>query len=513
MLEFRVLGPLEVLRNDGRLEIEGAKPRALLALLLLDEGFARSKTRLVEDVWGGAPPPSAAKVLQVYVSQLRKTLGAELIVTVADSYRLQLGSNMLDLRRFEDFLEQGRSALGAGRPDQASELLSEALALWRGEPLAGLDEPALDAPRARLEELRLAATESWNEAELARGRHESLLPELALQAKRHPFRERLRAQRMLALYRAGRQAEALAEYRNLRSLLCHELGLEPHGDVRRLEQAILRQDPSLDAELPPATLDARSIVVAGRGGGLEEILSVIQPVAAHRGREVIALDTGGTDVAAAARALEPFRSDSVRVAAFVSQTPGADTLRIAVQEDADLLVLACTGEELSGPPPVELAQVPCDLALWFRGPAEPSRPVAVPFGGEDDDWAALELAAALAGAHGSGLLLVAPGATEVGGRDPSRLLASAALVVQRFGGVSAMPRLFAPDDGVTSAITGAGLVVAGLGGWPPHGVRGARRRLVETAGLSVVLVRRGLRPSPLAPPQGLTRFRWSIGAA
>jgi DNA-binding SARP family transcriptional activator len=242
-MDFRILGPLEVWDRGRPLEVRRPKHRALLVALLLRAGAAVSVDQLLDDLWGERPPPTAKGSLQNAVSALRKLLGAEVLRTKSPGYRLDIERDRVDLFRFERLLEEARSTTGVER---RAELLGEALALWRGPPLADLAfEPFVLLESPRLEDLRSAAREELIEARLTLGEHAELLPELEALAAQHPFNERLRGQLMLALYRAGRQAQALEAYRQARDLLVEELGLEPSTSLRELQQAILRHDPSL----------------------------------------------------------------------------------------------------------------------------------------------------------------------------------------------------------------------------------------------------------------------------
>jgi DNA-binding SARP family transcriptional activator len=259
-MEFRILGPLEI-REEGRvLRLGGAKQRALLASLLLRANEVVSRDRLIDELWGASPPDTARTALQVYVSQLRKALGRDLILTQPPGYLVRVRDGELDLHRFERLVAAAR----AEEPALAARLLREGLALWRGSPLAELDDSFARAERARLEEQRLAALEQRVEAELALGRHAELVPELEGLVREQPLRERLRGQLMLALYRCGRQADALEVYRTGRRLLDEELGLEPDNELQRLEKAILNHDPSLEspvvagAERPSVALRRRA---------------------------------------------------------------------------------------------------------------------------------------------------------------------------------------------------------------------------------------------------------------
>ena len=244
-MEFRILGPLEVVRDGKPLVMGAAKPRALLALLLLHADEVVSSDRLIDGLWGEEAPATAQKALQVYVSQLRKTLDPEILVTQPPGYVLRPGR--LDLRDFEEMLARGQAARSEGDPEAASRELGAALALWRGPPLSGLEfEPFAAAEIARLEELRLTALEDRIDADLELGAHGELVAELERLVTDNPVRERLARQLMLALYRSGRQTESLEAFRRTREGLL-ELGLEPSRSLRDLERAILNQDPALEA--------------------------------------------------------------------------------------------------------------------------------------------------------------------------------------------------------------------------------------------------------------------------
>src|SRR5262245_11015092 len=198
----------------------------------------------MEELWGEQPPDTAVKALRVYVSQLRKTLGHDLVETHPSGYSVKLAPGELDADRFEELVRRARGLLVAGEPAEAEQVLAEALALWRGPPLAEFRYEAFARDEiARLEELHLVALEQRLEAELALGRHVEAVPELEALVREHPLRERLRELLMLALYRSGRQADALAAYQDARSTLVEELGLDPGESLQRLEQAILRRVP------------------------------------------------------------------------------------------------------------------------------------------------------------------------------------------------------------------------------------------------------------------------------
>ena len=219
------------------------------AILLLHANEAVGNDRLIDDLWAGRPPATAAKVLQTYVSQLRKALGSEVIVTGPAGYSVHVEPDGLDLHRFEHLAAEAHGA----EPPVAAERLREALALWRGPPLVEFaGEPWAQAEVGRLEELRLSALQDRIDAELALGRAGELVGELEVLVAEHPLSERLRGQLMLALYRADRQADALAAYRAARETLVQTLGIEPGAALRSLERAILVQDPVLDIAPPRA---------------------------------------------------------------------------------------------------------------------------------------------------------------------------------------------------------------------------------------------------------------------
>ena len=282
-MEFRILGPLEAVADGRVVALDAAKQRALLAILLLHAGEPVARDRLIEDLWDGRPPATAAKVLQTYVSQLRKALGSDVIVTRPGGYELAVEPDGLDLHRFERLVGEAR------RTEQAvaSDRLREALELWRGPPLAEFAyERWAQAEIGRLAELRLSVLQDRIDADLACGRDGDLVGELERLVSEHPLSERMRGQLMLALYRSGRQAEALAAYREARETLVETLGIEPGAALRQLERAILDQDPALDVVppmqpaaapmRPPASLRARSTSFVGRGRELGEIRALLR---------------------------------------------------------------------------------------------------------------------------------------------------------------------------------------------------------------------------------------------
>jgi DNA-binding SARP family transcriptional activator len=496
-MDFRILGPLEVEADARVLPIGGRQPRALLTILLLDANRIVSRDRLMEALWGDEPPERAANALQVYVSQLRKALGARQIETRAPGYRLRVERDDHDLGRFETLVERARDEADSRR---RAALLSEALSLWRGLPLAEFrEEPFARAAGRRLVELRLGALEQRIEAELELGEHARLVTELEELVEQEPLREWPRRQLMLALYRSGRQAEALERYRSGRKLLVGELGIEPSPRMHELERAILRHDPALE-EHDLRDRPARGAVICA-AAGLHQVLA---PLCAD-GRELILVELAKPDeLASRSASLEPLRSEllargiEARTVCFTSADPGVDLVRLASEQEAELL--AVVGVD----PP---AGSPCDVALAPRPDLDfaTSGPVLVPFGGGRDEWAALELGAWLARAHSLPLRLLGVEATG-GRRDASRLLASASLALQRFTGTAAEPVLVPPGaDGILGE-TGS-ILVASLG----EDLGPLRRELVDRTAIPLLLVKAGLRPGGLAPDHTLTRFSWSLG--
>ena len=251
-MEYRILGPLEVVDEGEPVPLGRPKERLVLAVLLLHANEFVSRERLIDDLWGESPPPTARKAVNGYVSQLRKALsrnGLDPIATADGGYRLEVGSDELDASRLQRVLADARERAAAGELEAAAELLGEALALWRGPTLAGLLlESHGRAEVAQLDELRLTALMDRVDCDLVLGRHEEVLGELHVLVGEHPLQERLRAQLMLALYRADRQAEALDAYQQARKVLVQELGIEPSPALQRLQKGILIQDPAL--ELP-----------------------------------------------------------------------------------------------------------------------------------------------------------------------------------------------------------------------------------------------------------------------
>jgi DNA-binding SARP family transcriptional activator len=299
-MDYRILGPLEALDGERQLPLGGARQRAVLAVLLLHANETLTRDVIVDELWGEDAPPTAAKVLQNCVSALRKELPPDTIRTVGGAYGLTLEPGELDRDRFERMLAEGRAALEGGDHAEASDQLRRALALWRGAPLSDFSyERFAEDEIKRLEELHVAALEDRIEADLALGHHDELVPELEALVTRHPLRERLRGQLMLALYRAGRQAEALDSYRAARRTLLADLGIEPGRALRELEQAILAQVPGLDAARrhpQPVHRPGRAAAspLEGHAEELELLEAGLEDALAGRGRLFVVIGDAGT---------------------------------------------------------------------------------------------------------------------------------------------------------------------------------------------------------------------------
>jgi DNA-binding SARP family transcriptional activator/DNA-binding GntR family transcriptional regulator len=305
MTEFRILGPLEVADGGGALPLTGGKARALLARLLLDANRTVSVDAIVDSLWGqDNVPASAIKMVHVYVSQLRKVLPAGVLRTRAPGYVLEVEPGAVDLVQFTQLRGEGRAALADGDAHEAAERLRAALALWRGTALAEFTDPFAAAQAAHLEELRIACVEDRIEADLALGRHSDLVGELRLLVAGHPLRERLRCQLMLALYRAGRQAEALAVYHEFRKTLQDELGIEPSPALNARQHQVLTQDPALDlaagdsrsASVPAGDAQrrgGRADGVVGRAAELERLECAFDAAVAGRGRTALVVGPAG----------------------------------------------------------------------------------------------------------------------------------------------------------------------------------------------------------------------------
>lgn len=544
-MEFRILGTLEVASEGRLLPLGGAKQRAMLAILLLSANEVVSTDRLIDTLWGGRPPQAAAAGVQNFASQLRKVLEPEagrgqhrILVTRPPGYVLRVQGDRLDLTRFERLLAEARKEAA---PEAKASKLRAALSLWRGAPLADLGHAPFAQPEIhRLEELRLVALEERIDAELAIGRHADAVADLEPLIAEHPLRERLRAQLMVALYRAGRQAEALRAYQDARRALVDELGLEPSPSLRALEKQVLAQDPAL-AWYPPEEQPAaghtgrerprRSILVAlSNESGLDRLLALAAPLAGPRASHELILarlvpPREAEELRRTSARLDERRAElgarevSARVAAFTSAYAGSDLARLASEQDVDLVLLDAEADRILVPATrTVLDQAPCDVALVLPPTSlteslERGAAIVVPFGGAEHDWAALELGAWLASAHDARLTLLGTTERPAGGkRDASRLLATASLAIQRVVGIAAEPLLTpAGHDAVAGVAESALAIVLGISRrWRSEGLGSTRLAIAGAARAPTLVVRRGPRPGVLAPGGSLTQYTWSL---
>jgi class 3 adenylate cyclase/tetratricopeptide (TPR) repeat protein len=332
-VEVRLLGPLQALKDGRPVPLGGAKPRALIAALALEPGRVVSVDRLVEDLWPGEPPETAAHALQVYVSQIRKALGSAAISTRTPGYALELDTDCVDVGRFVRLAEAGRAELHAANFAIAESALRDALALWRGAALADfLYEPFAQTEIARLEDLRLVTLEERIEAGLALGRHVELVSELDALVDAHPLRERPCAQLMLALYRSGRQPDALAAYRRVRETLVEELGIEPKRELKELEAAILRQDESLlpDVAATVPAMEFRRLVTI-LFADVVESMALAEALDAEAVAEILRryFDTVSAALTRHGGTVEKFAGDAVMAVFGIPVSHEDDALRAA----------------------------------------------------------------------------------------------------------------------------------------------------------------------------------------
>jgi DNA-binding SARP family transcriptional activator len=527
VLDFRILGPLEVTADGDPIRLGGPKQRATLAILLLNVNRVVSVDRLADDQYAGAAPVTAVTQVQRQISELRKLLGPEHgIETQPPGYVLRLAPEQLDLHRFERFASDAGKSVERGDARAAAEFLRNALELWRGPPLADLQYESFAQPAiGRLEEIRLAALEQRIEVELGLGRHAQLVGELEQLVTEHPLQERFAEQLMLALYRSGRQAEALEVYRAARARLVEALGLEPTARLQALERAILAHSDSLDpvgAE-PGAAVEGGSILVVASGAEqFDALLAVAEPLGEHAGHELVMVcvledERRLEQEAAVMSARRASLSAASRVAVFTTLDLPGDVARLA--EPTVGLVLLNAPEGVDGVSvPGQLAAIlessPADVGVLAASQSvRRGSGVFIPFGGGEHDWAALELGAWIASAASEPLNLVGTKAESASGRrDASRLLADASLAAQRVIGVEARPVLAEPtEDALLAAVEGAALVVAGISPrWRREGIGAMRRALMRHAGAPVLLVHRGPRPSILAPREARTHFTWTL---
>jgi DNA-binding SARP family transcriptional activator len=526
MLEYRILGPLEVVADGAPLTLGGPKQRATLAILLLEANRVVSVERIADELYQGRPPVTAVTQVQRHVSELRRLLGPTArIETRAPGYRIRVERDQLDLSRFERLTAEGVDALERGDARRASELCHEALALWRGDPLVDLEADAVTRiARERLDELRIAALETRIEADLGCGRHARLTAELDALVAEHPYREALHAQRMLALYRSGRQAEALDAFRSARGALSDGLGLEPGPRLRWLQRAILAHDPALELE-PARKIDAAPsvLVVPCADARIAELVAFAAAAVDANGSELLVarlLDVQD-ELPAAVSALHGARKEmrELRTAAFTTAGPADDVVRLVTSHDIGLVIADSAdraGDPLSGWVADLLDRSPVDVAILVGAKPGGGRGVVVPFGGGGHGWAALELGARLAVTTGEPLTVAGTAAIAARGRrDASRLLADASLAVQKVLGIDATPVLVDPSADAVIALAGTARLVA-LGvpeRWRVQGLGQLRTGLLRESPVPVALVHRGPRPGALAPHASRTSFTWTIEGA
>jgi YVTN family beta-propeller protein len=378
-MEFRVLGPLEVVDGGHPLPLGRPQQRALLGLLLVHRGETLSSERLVDELWGERPPPTAVKIVQGYVSNLRRALGDGVLVTQGHGYLLRAEAGETDVDQFEALAADGARRLRAGDAPAAVPRFEQALALWRGPPLADCAQAPFAQPEiARLLEARLAAAGDLVDARLELGEHAQVIGMLEALTREHPLKERFVAQLMLALYRSGRQADALEAYRVFRARLVEELGLEPGRDLRDLQRAILIQDPALrapDRARRPASASpdrrSRAGLLLAAGGALLVAALVVVAVSLARG------GSPGVRVAPNSLAAIDPGSDRVVAAVPVGDRPGpvasdAGSLWVANRDDdtisrVDPATLRPLATIPVGGSPVGLAAGPG--AVWMVEPA------------------------------------------------------------------------------------------------------------------------------------------------
>jgi DNA-binding SARP family transcriptional activator/DNA-binding beta-propeller fold protein YncE len=350
-VQFRLLGPLELAGDAGAVALAEGRQRSVLVFLLLHRNETVPSERLIDALWGERPPPTAAKVLQNQVSQLRRALDdreGKRLQTRGRGYALLVGPAELDLDRFEELAAAGATAMERDQPAEAAERLREALALWRGPPLSDVAYESFAQPEiARLEERRLVVLEQRLDADLALGRHSQVIAELEALVSEEPLRERPRAQLMLALYRAGRQAEALESYQAARRTLLEERGMEPGPVLRDLQAAILRQDPEL-APAPtrwPRRHDrSRRIPALLAIGGALLLAAAIAALLAERGDDLpsearVVLDLTDNSIAAVDQATGRVELGLPLSGRPVGLVAVADTALIAIA-GPDTLVVA-----------------------------------------------------------------------------------------------------------------------------------------------------------------------------
>jgi YVTN family beta-propeller protein len=319
-MQFNVLGPLEVREGERAVYVGTGRQRTLLAILLLNANEVVSTDRLIDALWIAGPPPTAAKALQGHVSQLRKLLGQESLLTQSPGYVLRVERAQVDSSRFEDLVAEAAVA----EPAQAARILREALLLWRGAPLPEFAFDEFAQPEiGRLEELHVTALERRIDADLELGGHSDVIGELATHIEQHPLRERFREQLMLSLYRSGRQAEALQAYQSARQALVDELGLEPSERLRQLQRAILSHDRALESPLPPA-----EEAPVRRFRGRRWWIAAAASLAAVTVGALVALGGESTALAVNANSIAVINAKTNRVTADVPVGSGPDAVAV-----------------------------------------------------------------------------------------------------------------------------------------------------------------------------------------
>jgi DNA-binding SARP family transcriptional activator len=514
VLRFRVLGPFQVEDDHGPLPLGSARRRALLALLTLNAGRVVAVDRLIDALWGEAPPRTAAHVLHVYVSDLRHVVPDQVLVTAPPGYLLRVPADAVDLSDFERLLARAHAAF-ARDPAGAVADVDAALALWRGPVLDDLaSEGFVRVEAQRLEELRLTARELRAAAALALPDGPDLVPELQALIVEHPYRERSHALLMRALATSGRQAEALDVYAKIRNRLADELGIEPGAELQAAQAAVLRQEVAPTS--PPAGV---VIALAAEPRRLRALARAGELVAAASRRELLlvaALDSERPPAdlpaagASAASAVRPVAVPA-RSAAFRSRDVARDVAALAAEQDADLVVLDAAGQvgpagRLSDRLLRILTGLTADVALLIGDPPARHPPYAVLFGGSEHDWAAAELAALLTRAAGASVRIIGTFTEE---DDASRLIARVGLAVQRAIGVPVEPVLVEPTTtGLLNALAGTTPIIGLSERWQSQGLGWLRHHLGQTMP-GTLLSRRGVRPGLLAPSTSSTRFAWS----
>ena len=533
-MEFRILGPLEVCSDGGELALGGRKPRALVAVLALHANEVVAADRLIDEVWGEDVPEGAAAALRLNISRLRKALPRGRAHR-RDRPATSSGSGPTSWTSTGSsgwWTRAGACSPTAGRPTRRRGC-AKRWRVWRGPALADFAyEDFAQTAVARLEEIRLGALELRIDADLALGRHDELVGELKALVAEHPLRERFRGCLMTALYRSGRQAEALDAYQDARRTLVDELGIEPSPALQELERAILRQDRSL--ELPatspgPVRGDAeRSILVAvADEAHVDALLAVAEPLVRRPPRAMIVAklvpDAAELRVGVRLARRAPIGTRSPRrrrphgVVHVERAGGGSGSARHRARRRSrcsPTLPTSCwpTGFPTSSSPPSS----PARRATWrcsSLGTRRRRAPCWCPSEGRTTigrrSSSAPGWRARRTFRSASPVPLRVP---EQGRRDASRLLSHASLAVQRVLGVAAEPVLTSPgEDGMLEASRDAGLLVVGLSTrWHDEGLGPARLALARHATPPTLFVHRGLRPGGLAPPAALTRFTWSI---